>query len=658
MQLSGLHKAFGARVLFDKINWHIQPGQRIGLCGPNGAGKTTLLRMMSGDIEPDAGKVTKPNELTVGYLPQDGLNHRGKTLYDEASSAFADTLELQAKMRTLEQQLGDNTLGKAEHDAALESYSVAQETFHHQDGYGIEAKVSSVLHGLGFPSADFNRNTEHFSGGWQMRIALGKLLLRRPHVLLLDEPTNHLDLDARNWLEDFLVGYPHAVVLVSHDRFFLDCVVTAIAEIDMRTLTTYQGGYSAYIVERGERITRLRATKQKQDEDIARMRMFIDRFRYQATKAKQVQSRIKMLDKIEPIEVPLERKKVRFSFPTSRKSGRRVLELQNAAKSYGKVSVFKSINVNIERGDRVALVGSNGAGKSTLMRMFSGVESPDSGQRIEGHNVVTQYFAQDEATRLNGSLSVYETLASGSPVDMVPAIRNILGGFLFTEDDVYKRVKILSGGERTRLAVARMLLKPSNTLLLDEPTNHLDIDSTNVLLDALSDYGGTLVFVSHDRYFVDQLATKIIEIGGGDISTYPGTYEEFRWSKEQSSQAEQLQPPTITPTKQPNQTARFSLLSAPTTAAEHKRRQVENRRRQKRIDTLRSRISDLEKRIATREEALRTLEVEMSTPDFYSDQKAAEQATKRHQTLMWEVGDLMNQWETLEQEMSTTESST
>ena len=656
MQLSGLHKAFGARVLFDKINWHVQPGQRVGLCGPNGAGKTTLLRMMSGDIEPDAGAITRPNELTVGYLPQDGLNHQGKTLYDEVSSAFSDLLELQTKMRTLERLLGDETLGKVEHDAALESYSVAQETFHHQDGYGIEAKVSSVLHGLGFSSADFERNTEHFSGGWQMRIALAKLLLRRPHVLLLDEPTNHLDLDARNWLEDFLVGYPHAVILVSHDRFFLDSVVTAIAEVDMRTLTTYPGSYSKFIVEREERVTRLRSAKQKQDEDIARMRMFIDRFRYQATKAKQVQSRIKMLDKIVPIEVPLERKKVHFSFPISRNSGRQVLELKDAAKSYGPITVFKCINVNVERGDRVALVGPNGTGKSTLMRMFSGVESPDSGQRMEGHHVVTQYFAQDEATRLNDSLSVYETLASGSPVDMVPGIRNILGGFLFTEDDVYKRVKVLSGGERTRLAVARMLLKPSNTLLLDEPTNHLDIDSTNVLLDALADYGGTLIFVSHDRYFVDQLATKVIEIGGGDISTYPGTYEEFRWSKEQNSQTKPLQP-TIAPTKPPNQTAKFSAVSAATTAAEHKRQQVKNRRRQKRIDTLQSRISDLEKRIATREEAVRTLESEMSAPDFYSDKKAAEQATKRHQALMWEVGDLMNQWEALEQEMSATESS-
>ncbi len=611
---------------------------------------------MSGDVEPDAGAITKPNELTVGYLPQDGLDHQGKTLYDEVSSAFVELLELQIKMRTLERLLGDETLGKVEHDAALESYSVAQETFHHQDGYGIEAKVSSVLHGLGFSSTDLERNTEHFSGGWQMRIALAKLLLRRPHVLLLDEPTNHLDLDARNWLEGFLVGYPHAVVLVSHDRFFLDSVVTAIAEVDMRTLTTYPGSYSQFLVEREERVTRLRAAKQKQDEDIARMRMFIDRFRYQATKAKQVQSRIKMLDKIVPIEVPLERKKVRFSFPISRKSGRQVLELKDAAKSYGPISVFRCINVNVERGDRVALVGPNGTGKSTLMRMLSGVERPDSGQRMEGHNVITQYFAQDEATRLNDSLSVYETLASGSPVDMVPGIRNILGGFLFTEDDVYKRVKVLSGGERTRLAVARMLLKPSNTLLLDEPTNHLDIDSTNVLLDALSDYGGTLIFVSHDRYFVDQLATKIIEIGDGNISTYPGTYEDFRWSKEQNNQTKQRQS-TIVPKKPPKHTATISEVSTSTTAAEHKRLQVENRRRQKRIDTLRSRISDLEKRIATREEAVRALEVEMSTPDFYSDQKAAEQATKRHQTLMWEVGDLMNQWEALEQEMSLKESS-
>ena len=692
LHVSNLHKAFGDRVLFDKVAWNIQSGQRVGLCGPNGAGKTTLLRMLEGDVEPDSGEIVRPAGLTVGYLPQDGLSHAGQTLHGEASRAFEPLLALKAELRALESQLADPALSGADHDAALARYSEVQHAFQDQDGYGIDARIDAVLRGLGFAAADFERPTETFSGGWQMRIALAKLLLRRPRLLLLDEPTNHLDLEARNWLEEFLVDYPHAVVLVSHDRFFLDRVVTAIAEVSLRTLTTYPGTYTAYLAEREARVARLREAKARQDEEVARMRAFIDRFRYKATKAKQVQSRIKMLARIKPIEVPPERKRVHFTFPASARSGRTVIELRDVAKAYGSIRVFERANVHVERGDRLALVGPNGAGKSTLMRMLAGVETPDSGSRQEGHRVSTQYFAQDEASRLDESLTVYETLAAGSPVDMVPAIRNILGGFLFTEDDVYKRVAVLSGGERTRLAVARMLLRPSNTLILDEPTNHLDIDSTDVLLDALTDYGGTLIFVSHDRYFVDRLATKVLDIGHGEAVLYPGNYEEFRWSKEQAAavtapvtgavrvpgpqaihavgpagpgrpavagsarsgqgegprhavrgEAESPRPRRAPPDDAERQEPRRS-------AAEHKRLQVESRRQQRKLDALRKRIADLERRIAAREETVRKLEADMAAPGFYTDQASAEEAVRRHQTLMWEVGDLMNQWEALERE--------
>ena len=366
-----------------------------------------------------------------------------------------------------------------------------------------------------------------------MRIALARLLLGRPGLLLLDEPTNHLDLEARNWLEEYLSAYPHAVILVSHDRYFLDAVVTRITEIGMRTLTDYVGNYSAYIRERDARMERLRQQKRDQDEEIERMQAFINRFRYQATKASQVQSRIKMLDKIVPIEIPPERKRVRFHFPACQKSGRMVLELKDVRRPTARSACSPTSNLHIERGDRIALIGPNGAGKSTLMRMLSGVEAPDSGTRTEGHQVVMQYFAQDEATRLDPTLTVYQTLAGDAPIHMVPHIRTILGGFLFSGDDIEKPVRVLSGGERTRLAVARMLLRPANTLLLDEPTNHLDLDSKDVLLEALEDFGGTLIFVSHDRYFVDKLATKVIEIGHGDALVYPGGYEEFLWSRKE-----------------------------------------------------------------------------------------------------------------------------
>ncbi len=644
IQASSLRKTFGDRVLFDRVTWQVQPGQRVGLCGPNGSGKTTLLRMLAGEVEPDAGQIVRPSGLTVGYLPQDGLTHAGRTLREEATLAFAPLLERQAEMQRLEVQLADSGTTAEAHDALLARYAEAQEAFTHGDGYGIEAKVDAVLRGLGFAPDHFDRPAEHFSGGWQMRIALAKLLLARPQLLLLDEPTNHLDLEARNWLEEFLVEYPHPVVLVSHDRYFLDTVVTAIADIHLRTLDTYPGTYSAYLTERDVRVARLRAAKQQQDEEVARMKLFIDRFRYKASKAKQVQSRIKMLEKITPIEVPPERKKVHFSFPASERSGRTVIELSDAAKAYGDIRVFHGVNLHIERGDRLALVGPNGAGKSTLIRMLSGAEAPDSGERTVGYRVHTQYFAQDEAARLDPALTVHETLAAGSPVDMVPAIRNILGGFLFTEDDVYKRVGVLSGGERTRLAVARMLLRPSNTLILDEPTNHLDIDSTDVLLDALAAFGGTLVFVSHDRYFVDRLATKVLDIGAGDAVLYPGSYEEFRWSRIQDAAATASPPPATPPVPAAPQETR------PASAAEHKRRQVAARREERRMQALRKRIAELERRIAEREAEVRQLEAKMAAPDLYSDSAAATEMVKRHQTLMWEVGDLMNQWEALEEE--------
>ena len=646
VQLSAVRKAFGARVLIDAATWQVQPGDRVGLCGPNGAGKTTLLRMMAGLDEPDAGVITRSSGLTVGYLPQEGLTHSGRTLFKEASEAFDDLLAVQREMSDLEARLGDAEIPETEHDQMLERYSDVQEAFRDRGGYDIEAKVTAVLQGLGFQRGQFDHPCETFSGGWQMRIALAKLLLRNPRLLLLDEPTNHLDLEARNWLEDYLLSYSHALVLVSHDRFFLDAVATCIVEIGLRKLTAYTGGYSAYLIEREARLERLREQKRRQDEDVTRMRAFIDRFRYKATKAAQVQSRVKLLDKIIPIEIPPERKRVHFHFPGCARSGREVIELKDVRKTYGDLTVFEGANVLIERGDRVALVGPNGAGKSTLMRILAGAEMSDAGERIEGPNLVAQYFAQDEATRLDDTLTVHDTLAAGSPVHMVPSIRNILGGFLFSGDDIYKRVAVLSGGERTRLAVARMLLRPSNTLLLDEPTNHLDIDSTNVLLDALVDYGGTLIFVSHDRYFVDRLSTKVLEIGCGDAELYPGTYEEFRLSKVQRTQ-----PPPASPV--PPASAKTQTLSKPaTSAASHRRNQADVRRQARQRKALEARIFDLERRISDREVNVQQLEAEIASPDFYSDAATAQDTISRHQALMWEVGDLMNQWEALQDQVS------
>jgi ATP-binding cassette, subfamily F, member 3 len=652
IQLSGLTKSFGERVLLEKVTWQISQGERVGLCGPNGAGKTTLLKMLAGLDEPDEGDVVKPNALTVGYLPQDGLAHAGHSILDEASSAFGQLLAAKAEMHAIEERLSDATASQEEHGVLLERYSALQDRFRMEDGYSIDLRVATVLRGLGFTDAQFTQPTDSLSGGWQMRLALAKLLLGRPTLLLLDEPTNHLDLEARNWLEQYLTGYPNAVILVSHDRFFLDAVVTRITDLSLRTLTDYPGTYTHYIAERETRMDLLRKAKREQDEEVARVRMFIDRFRYQATKASQVQSRIKMLDKVVPIEAPPERKRIHFMFPACAKSGRTVFDLKSVRKSYGQTIVFSNANLHIERGDRLALVGHNGAGKSTLMRMLSGVEAPDQGTRLEGHQVVMQYFAQDEATRLDPRLTVYETLAAGSPNDMVPAIRNILGGFLFSGDDVHKKVAVLSGGERTRLAVARMLLRPSNTLLLDEPTNHLDLDSKDILLEALEDFGGTLIFVSHDRYFVEKLATKIVEIGQGEAQVFPGTYAEFLWSKEQRGAervkaAESGGPAAQRPRHAPE---------APSSSAAHdarKRDLAVQRKRDQEHKKREARIADLETRIADREEAIRVLETSMAGEGFYDDRGKAQVVIDRHQALMWEVGDLMHQWEELQRHKGT-----
>jgi len=665
IQLSDVTKSFGDRILFGHVTWQIGDGERVGLCGPNGAGKTTLLKILGGIEEADSGGVVKPAGLSIGYLPQDGLSHSGRTVFEEASSAFQPLLDMKAEMHDIEHKLGDASVPQDEHDAMLARYAELQDRFRLDEGYNIDLRISSVLRGLGFSSEDGDRPCETFSGGWQMRIALAKLLLGRPNLLLLDEPTNHLDLEARNWLEEYLGSYPYAVILVSHDRYFLDAVVTRITDVHLRKLTDYVGNYSKYVEQRDAMLERLRQAKREQDEEVARVKMFIDRFRYQATKAAQVQSRIKLLEKVVPIEVPPERKRIHFRFPACPKSGRTVMEVKGASKAYGALEVFEKIDLHIERGDRIALVGPNGAGKSTLMRLLSGEEAPDTGQRTLGHQVVMEYFAQDEATRLEPTLTVYETLETGSPADMVPAIRNLLGGFLFSGDDIYKKAGVLSGGERTRLAVARMLLRPSNTLLLDEPTNHLDLDSKDVLLDALEDYGGTLIIVSHDRYFVEKLATKIIEIGHGQALVYPGTYKEFLWHKEHPDgirdSGSGIRGPVVqgpaksdgakpkTPSPKPKSPSPESRVPDPESREARKQQEAERRKRDREAQALQKRITDLEGRIAEREALVKELEARMASAGFYDDREGSKEVVDRHQALMWEVGDLIAQWEALQE---------
>jgi ATP-binding cassette subfamily F protein 3 len=672
IHVEGLTKRYGERVLFEDVSWHVKKQDRIGLSGPNGAGKTTLLRMLAGFEEPDAGSIRMASDTTIGYLPQDGIVHKGRTVYDEVVLAFSELLALKEEQHHIEEQLAHATEDDAaSHDRLLERYAEVQDRFRHLGGWEIDARVADVLKGLGFKPEDWTRKTEEFSGGWQMRIALAKLLLARPNLLLMDEPTNHLDLPARNWLEEYFGDYPGSVVLVSHDRYFLDATVKRITEVGLRTLTDYHGNYSKYVVEHRAAMERLREAHRRQKEEVEKQEAFINKFRYTATKARQVQSRIKQLDKVEMIEIPPERKKITFKFPDAPKPGRVVVELKGVKRQYGHNVVLKHVDLIVERGDRIGLVGPNGAGKSTLMRILAGVDHPDAGQRVNGHNVVVDYFAQDQAAVLNPTRTVYEEMTSSSPTTMVPMIRNILGGFLFSGDDIYKKVGVLSGGERNRLALAKMLLNASNLLVLDEPTNHLDLDSKEVLLEALADYGGTLIFVSHDRYFVDKLATKVIEVRGGETLLYPGGYEDFLYWKKQRELGlapaappkasahvrEHRAAPAASPSPKPAPAAaKATPKSGPAKQPAYdplkpRLRPADGeqaKQRERDVKKAKQKVADLEKQIAEKEHAVRDLEHRMSSPGFYEDRSGAEKAVAERQKLLDEVAALMTQWESLQ----------
>ncbi len=637
LQFKDVIKQFSDQVVLRHVDWHVRPTDRIGLCGENGAGKTTLLRLLAGQSEVDSGKLQVARGTTVGYLPQEGLEHSGKDLFSEVRSALEELLSVEAELKVLEGQISRDAA-----QADLDRYSELQEFFRQRGGYTIEAEIGRVLKGLGFAEEDWQKPCEHFSGGWQMRIALAKLLLQRPNLLLLDEPTNHLDLPARDWLESYLSAYPHAVILVSHDRFFLDQVVSRIVEIWHGKLNDYPGNYSRYLVARDERVTALREAKSRQDEEIARLEAFINKFRYNANKASLVQSRVKQLEKIERIELPPERKKIGFSFPPPPKSGRMSVSLSGVSHGYGALTVIEEVELAVERGERVALVGANGAGKSTMMRLLAGVENPVAGEREEGHNMIMAYFAQDQARTLDSALTVLEQITRAAPFDMVPKVRNLLGAFLFHGDDVHKKVSVLSGGERNRLALAILLLKPANLLLLDEPTNHLDLASKEVLLQALKGYQGTLVFVSHDRYFVDALASRVVEVAAHRATSYLGNYGDFLRTKSSegdgshsSLRVEQANGRQII---LPEQKKASRVVS-------HAARKAARREEQKR----QKEVAEVEARIQILEQELAELTVEMQDPALAVDHSRLGPLIDRHADLQSALDDCLERWENLQE---------
>jgi len=533
LSLQNAGKRFGPRVLFTEANWLIRNNEKTALVGANGTGKSTLMKVLAGLESLDYGIMQQTRGMSIGYLPQEGLRLTGRTVFEECLSVFDELRAMEGEIELAAAQMSELDHASGEYESAAERFSMLQERFHALDGYALDAQVGTVLTGLGFGKEDWSRLVDEFSGGWQMRIALAKLLLAKPNLLLLDEPTNHLDLETRNWLEGYLHSYPFGYILISHDRYFLDVTIDRTVEIWNKRLTIFQGNYTKYLSQKGERLAQLQAAYKNQRDQIEHLEAFINRFRAQATKAKQVQSRIKELDKIERIEIPEEEAVIHFRFPQPAPSGRMVVEADGLGKSYGEKRVFSKARFAIERGDRVALVGVNGAGKSTLIKLLTGVEQPTEGTIKLGHNVESEYFAQDQYKVLDPEARMLDDISRAAVKVPESELRSLLGCFLFSGDDVFKRLGVLSGGERNRFALARILVSPSNFLLLDEPTNHLDMRAKDVLLEAIAAFSGTVVFVSHDRYFIDRLATRVIEVESGVVTTYPGNYEDYLRKKEE-----------------------------------------------------------------------------------------------------------------------------
>ena len=522
IQLEGVSKAYGDRVLFRDVTWQLSGRERIGLVGPNGIGKTTLCRILVGLEPPDTGRVSRARETTVGYLPQEAAGEARGSVLGEALSGFPEVWEIERQLEAVAARLHE-----AADDALTARYGDLQHRFEALGGYRLETEARVVLTGLGFRDVDLARPLVEFSGGWRMRAALARLLLQAPALLLLDEPTNHLDLESLGWLENYLSNYDGTVVVVSHDRYFLNRMVTTVAELSPTGLDLYPGDYDDYLAQREARQALLEARAQNQAKRVAEIERFIERFRYKASKARQVQSRIKMLDRLDRVEVEGAARHIRFSFPAPPRTGRHVVQLRRIAKAYGPKVVYAGIDLDLERGERIALVGPNGAGKSTLLRILAGVLAPDGGERVLGAHVTTHYYAQHQLDALDPARTLLEEMEAAAPETDRTRLRTLLGAFLFSGDAVEKRVAVLSGGEKARLALARMLVRPAPFLCLDEPTNHLDLASRDVLEDALAGFAGTMVFISHDRYFINRLATKVVEVRDGRLVIHLGGYDDY-----------------------------------------------------------------------------------------------------------------------------------
>lgn len=638
VQFSQVSLAFGDRDILKNVSVNLQAGSKVALTGANGSGKSTLIKVMAGLVQPDGGQRVAQKDARIAYLPQSGLTHHGCSLREEADKAFGFGYELQAEMEKIGDKLkngeGNEKLLLERHDAILTELE--------ESGWNRrQVMAEQVLAGLGFSREDLDKNCEEFSGGWQMRIALGKALMVNPDILLLDEPTNYLDIEARGWLEKFLDNYKGGFLLVSHDRYFLDHTVNEVYELFNGELKRYPGNYTHYEKVREIELETLIREYEKQQAEIAHLQEFINRFGVQATKAAQAQERQKMLDKIleKQIVIPESLKKIHFKFPPAPHSGRLVATLSKITKSYdGEHNVLQNLDLVLENGERLVVAGHNGAGKSTLLRIIAGADSDFSGEVKLGSGVKIGYFSQDNAETLKGSASVLETVESEAPLELIPKIRDMLGAFLFRGDDVHKSLDVLSGGEKARVALLKLLLRPVNFLILDEPTNHLDMHSKDVLLDALKDFGGTVIFVSHDRGFIENLSTRVLELKPGQFRVFPGDYKYYMERLEREANGEFSQNDELKSAAQPEKNSqKEEKTETKRSWEEQKKLESEKRRAEKNV-------KNLEEQILKLEEEKSSQEAQMAKPEVYSNGEKAKAVQKKIDDLAEKLEELNLQW--------------